>query len=105
VGIDSDFWFGRPPIKYPRRHGAFVRFSEAEWGALQHALYIEFPVHERKPSLPEWLRDLVVAHATDILQVEVTRSGLRHLDGGVADWKRWRIARAVKRAAKHRRRR
>ncbi len=95
---------GRPRLKHPRRDGAFVRFSDAEWGSLQEALRVEFPVSGRRPSLPEWLRDLVVAHATQVLQVEVTRSGVRHLDGGVASWKRWRLARAVKRAARRRRR-
>jgi hypothetical protein len=50
-----------------------------------------------------WLRDLAVAHATEILQVEVTRSGLRHLQGGVPDWQRWKLARAVSRAATRRR--
>jgi hypothetical protein len=96
---------GRPSLKHPRRFGAFIRFSAAEWESLHEALRVEFPVARRRPTLAEWLRDLVVAHATEVLQVQVTRSGVRHLEGGVADWKRWRIAKAVQRAAKLRRRR
>ncbi len=96
---------GRPPVPYPRLQGAFIRFSDAEWGALRRALESEFPVASRRPTLPEWLRDLAVAHATEVLQVAVTRGGIRHLEGGVPDWKRWRITRAVRRAAKRRRRR
>jgi hypothetical protein len=95
---------GRPSLPYARKHGAFVRFSDTEWGALQRGLAAEHPVAARRPSLPEWIRDLAVAHASQVLQVEVTRSSVRHLEGGVADWKRWRIARAVKRAATRRRR-
>lgn len=97
--------FGRPLVAHPRVHGAFIRFSDAEWGALQRALETEHPVSSRRPTLSEWLRDLAVAHATQVLQVEVTRGGVRHLDSGAPDWKRWRIAKAVRRAAKRRRRR
>ncbi len=96
---------GRPALPFARRHGAFVRFSDTEWGALERAIAAEHPVAGRRPTVPEWLRDLAVAHATEVLQVEVTRGGIRHLSGGVPDWKRWRIAHAVRKAAKRRRRR
>jgi len=69
------------------------------------ALEAEYPVVTRRPTLPEWARDLLVAHASQTLGVEVTRSGLRHQAGGVADWKRWRLAAAVNRAVRRRRRR
>lgn len=69
------------------------------------ALEVEHPVATRRPTVPEWARDLLVAHAGQTLGVEVTRSGLRHQQGGVADWKRWRLATAVKRAVERRRRR
>ena len=90
---------GRPVLPYARRHGAFVRFSETEWGALKRALEAEHPIAARRPTLPEWLRDLAVAHATQVLQVEVRRGSIRHLSGGAPDWKRWRIAPAVRKAA------
>ena len=96
---------GRPPVRFPRNAGLFVRFSETEMGALVQALGAEHPVASRRPSLAEWARDLLVAHASQTLGVEVSRSGLRHQQGGVADWKRWRLAKAVRRAAKGRRRR
>ena len=96
---------GRPPVAYPRRHGVFVRFSDTEWGSLREALAREHPVAARRPSLAEWTRDLIVAHAGQVLEVDVTRSALLHLRGGAADWKRWRLARAVRRAAARRRRR
>src|SRR5207249_6835075 len=73
---------GRPPIPHPRRHGAFLRFSDTEWGALQEALAREHPVASRRPSVPEWIRDLIVAHASEILEVDVTRSALRAAPGG-----------------------
>jgi len=82
-----------------------IRFSGAERGALDQALAVEHPVAARRPSLVDWLRDLAVAHASEILRVDVTRSGLRHQVGGVPDWKRWRLARAVRRAVRRRRRR
>ncbi len=94
---------GRPPMPYSRRQGVFVRFSDTEWGALQQALLTEHPVPGRRPTLPHWIRDLVVAHAGEVLRVEVTRAGLRHASGGAPDWKRWRIAQAVRRAAPRRR--
>jgi hypothetical protein len=96
---------GRPPVPHPRRAGVYIRFSDTELGALERALQAEHPVAARRPDLASWLRDLAVGHATEVLQVEVTRSGLRHLQGGVPDWKRWRLARAVKRAALRRRKR
>src|SRR6185295_461008 len=96
---------GRPPIEHPRGKGAFVRFSATEWGSAVRALAMEHPVAERRPTLAEWIRDLVVAHASEVLRVEVTRAGLRHQPGGVADWKRWRLAKAVRQAAGRRRRR
>ncbi|MGH2609724.1 MAG: hypothetical protein ACRDHF_11655 [Tepidiformaceae bacterium] len=95
---------GRPPVTHPRRNGVFIRFSDTEVGALQRALNAEHPVAPRRPSLPEWLRDLAVAHATEVLQVQVTRAGLRHLTGGVPDWKRWKLRKAVRLAAARRRR-
>jgi hypothetical protein len=70
-----------------------------------NALSREHPVASRRPTLPEWIRDLIVAHAGAVLEVDVTRSGLRHLEGGAPDWKRWRLARAVRRASGRRRRR
>jgi hypothetical protein len=94
---------GRPPEPFARYQGVFVRFSDTEWGALQQARQSEHPVPARRPTLPAWIRDLVVAHASEVLQVEVTRAGLRHAPGGVPNWKRWRLARAVRRAASHRR--
>src|SRR5881397_968853 len=96
---------GRRPIAHPRRHGAFVRFSDTEWGAIQQALTREEPVASRRPSVPEWIRDLIVAHASEILEVDVTRSALRAAPGGAPNWKRWRLTRAVRRAALRRRRR
>jgi hypothetical protein len=94
---------GRPPGPHPRHHGAFVRFSDTEWGALVRAREAEHPVADRRPTPAEWIRDLAVAHASEVLGVDVTRAALRHSPGGVADWKRWRIARAVRRAAPRRR--
>ncbi len=79
---------GRPPTPHPRTHGAFVRFSDTEWGALRRAVATEHPVADRRPSIAEWLRDLVVAHASAVLGVEVTRAALRHAPGGVPAWKR-----------------
>ena len=58
---------------------------------------------QRQPNLSEWARELLVAHASQVLGVEVTRSALQHQEGGVADWKRWRITKAVRKAAKRRR--
>ena len=94
---------GRPPIQHPRRAGLFIRFSDTEVGALKRALEADNPVAARRPSLSEWARELLVAHASEVLRVNVTRSGLRRQKGGVADWKRWRLARAVRRAALRRR--
>jgi hypothetical protein len=94
---------GRPPEPFARYQGVFVRFSDTEWGALQQARQTEHPVPARRPTLPAWIRDLVVAHAGEILQVEVTRAGLRRAPGGAPNWKRWRLARAVRRAAPRRR--
>jgi len=94
---------GRPPLPYPRQQGVFVRFSDTEWGALQQALRVEHPVPGRRPTLPAWIRDLVVAHASELLRVEVTRAALRPAPGGAPNWKRWRLAQAVRRAAPRRR--
>ena len=66
-------------------------------------LEAEHPVAQRQTNLSEWARELLVAHASQVLGVEVTRSALQHKEGGVADWKRWRIAKAVRTAAKRRR--
>jgi hypothetical protein len=96
---------GRPSISHPRDRGAFVRFSSTEWGAIQTALRREHPVANRRPTVPEWIRDLIIAHTSEVLEVDVTRAGLRHQKGGVADWKRWKLARAVRRAAPRRRKR
>lgn len=90
---------GRPKLRHPREHGVYVRFSATEWGALDRALSAEYPVASRRPTLSEWIRDLVVGHATEVLQVEVTRAGVRHLEGGAPDWKRWKVSKAVQRAA------
>lgn len=97
--------FGRPPITHPRCHGVFVRFADTEWGALQRARDTEHPVANRRPTLAEWVRDLVVAHASAVLSVDVTRAALRPQPGGAPDWKRWRLAQAVRRAAARRRKR
>jgi hypothetical protein len=94
---------GRPPLPHPRGHGVFVRFSATEWGALEQARQTEHPAPPRRPTLSEWIRDLMVAHAGEVLRVEVTRAGLRHAPGGAPNWKRWRLARAVRRAAPRRR--
>jgi hypothetical protein len=80
-----------------------VRLADAEYGSLLQALQSEHPVASRRPTLSQWARDLLVAHASEVLHVAVTRAGLRHQPGGVADWKRWRLARAVRRAARRRR--
>jgi hypothetical protein len=53
----------------------------------------------RRPTVPEWIRDLVVAHISEILRVDVSRAALRRSPDGAPDWKRWRLARAVRRAA------
>ncbi|MGH7628968.1 MAG: hypothetical protein ACREOF_06185 [Gemmatimonadales bacterium] len=94
---------GRPPGPYPRQQGIFVRVSDIEWGALRQALQTEHPVPARRPTLPEWIRDLIVAHAGEVLGVAVTRASLRHTPGGAPNWKRWRLTRAVRRAAPRRR--
>ncbi|MBI4546255.1 MAG: hypothetical protein HY703_13745 [Gemmatimonadetes bacterium] len=80
-----------------------MRFSDTEWGALEQALHAEHPAPSRRPRLPEWIRDLMVAHVGQVLGVEITRAGLRHAPGGAPDWRRWRLARAVRRAAPRRR--
>ena len=95
---------GRPPLAHPRCHAALVRFSDTEWGAIRQALAREQPVAHRRPTVAEWIRDLIVAHTSEVLEVEVTRSGLRHAAGGAPNWRRWRLARAVRRAAGRRRR-
>ena len=96
---------GRPPVAFPRRNGVFVRFSDTEWGSMVQALAREHPVAARRPNLAEWIRDMMVAHASAVLEVEVTRSALQHARGGAPQWKRWRLARAVRLAAARRRRR
>ncbi|MFQ5968820.1 MAG: hypothetical protein ACE5MI_14645 [Acidimicrobiia bacterium] len=95
---------GRPRAQHPRGKGLFIRFSATEFGSLLRALEAEHPVAQRRPNLSQWARELLVAHASQVLGVEVTRSGLKRQRGGVADWKRWRLARAVRKAAKRRRR-
>ena len=82
-----------------------MRLAETEYGSLLRALEAEHPVASRRPAVSEWARDLLVAHASEVLRVAVTRAGLRHQAGGAADWKRWRLARAVRLAARRRRRR
>jgi len=79
---------GWPPGPHPRQQGVFVRFSDTEWGALQQARRVDHPVAGRRPTLPEWIRDLVVAHASEVLRVEVTRAALRPSPGGAPNWKR-----------------
>ena len=83
----------------------YLRFSDTEWGALHEALAREHSVARRRPNLAEWIRDLIVAHASEVLEVDVTRCGLRAARGGAPNWKRWSLARAVRRAAVRRRRR
>jgi hypothetical protein len=82
----------------------FVRFSDTEGGALEQALQRDHRVAGRRPTLPEWLRDLAVAHASEVLGVELTRAAVRDRTGAACDWKRWQLARAVRRAAPRRRR-
>jgi hypothetical protein len=94
---------GRPPEPFARYQGVFVRFSDTEWGALQQARQTEHPAPTRRPTLSEWIRDLMVAHASEVQQVEVTRAGLRHAPRRAPNWKRWRLARALRRAAPRRR--
>jgi hypothetical protein len=93
---------GRPAIAHPRDRGLFIRLADAEFGSAMEA---EHPVTDRRPTLSEWARELLVAHASEVLAVTVTRAGLRHQPGGVPEWKRWRLARAVRLAARRRRRR
>ena len=94
---------GRPPVPHPRHHGVFVRFSDTEWGAIQQALMRDTAVTSRHLNIPEWIRDLIVAHASEVLQVEVTRAALRSMPGGAPNWKRWSLTRAVRHAAPRRR--
>ncbi len=72
--------------------GVFVRFSDTEWGSMVQAFARDHPVAARRPTLAEWIRDLMVAHAGTVLEVEVTRSSLQHARGGAPQWKRWRLA-------------
>jgi hypothetical protein len=81
-----------------------VRFSDTEWGALEQARGRDHSVAGRRPTLPQWIRNVVVAHGSAILGVEVTRAALRRSAGGAPDWKRWQLGRAVRRAAPRRRR-
>ena len=94
---------GRPPEPYARRHGLFVRLSDVEWGALVKTIENEHPVSARRPTMAEWARELLVAHASEVLTVEVSRSALRHQEGGAPNWKRWRLSKAVRQAAARRR--
>jgi hypothetical protein len=94
---------GRPSLKHPRSKGLFIRFSRTEFGALLRAIRSEHPVARRRPTLSEWAREFLVAHASEVLGVEVTRASLQRQKGGAADWKPWRIAKAVRKAAKRRR--
>ena len=96
---------GRPRLAHARRQGVFLRFSDTEWGAILRALESEHSVAARRPAVAQWIRDLVVGHASEVLAVDVTRAGLRQQPGGAPDWKRWRLARAVRRAAARRRKR
>jgi hypothetical protein len=64
--------------------------SPAPSGALQQARQSEHPAPIRRPTLSEWIRDLMVAHAGEVQRVEVMRAGLRHAPAGVPNWKRWR---------------
>lgn len=97
---------GRPPLQNARYASVLVRFSDTEHGALTEALVRDYPVPSRRPSMAAWVRDLMVAHAGQVLGVDVTRGALRgRARGGVADWKRWRLAKAVRRAVARRRRR
>jgi hypothetical protein len=44
-----------------------VRFSDTEWGALEQALGREHAVAGRRPAVPDWIRDLAGAHASELL--------------------------------------
>ena len=68
---------GRPPLKHPRSKGLFIRFSQTEFGSLMRALEAEHPVAQRQPNLSEWARELLVAHASEVLGVGVTRAALQ----------------------------
>ena len=68
---------GRPPVAHPRGHGVFVRFSDTEWGSMVEARAREHSVAARRPSLAEWIRDLMVAHASAVLEVEVELTRFR----------------------------
>src|SRR5262249_38774177 len=94
---------GRPPTAHPRDAGLFIRFSDVEWAALERARAKEFPVPSRRPAVAAWLRELAVGHASAVLGVHVTRSGIRADEGGAPNWQRWRLAKAVQRAARKRR--
>lgn len=88
---------GRPNARYPRRHGLFVRFSDAEWGGLKKALEVWEPVKARRPALVEAVREVLVGWSSELLQVNVSRGGISHQQGGQSEWKTWRIKKAVKR--------
>ncbi len=96
---------GRPRVAHPRRHGAFVRFSDTEWGALEQALLREQPVAARRPTVAEWIRDVVVGHCGVVLEAGVTRAALQPVSGGAPNGKRCGLARAVRCAASRRRKR
>ena len=101
--INSEAGLGPSKRAHPRARGLFLRLSDMELGALERALAAEHPFANRRLRLVAWLRDLAVTHASEVLKVEVTRAGLRHQQGGVPNWKRWRLQRAVRAAARRRR--
>jgi hypothetical protein len=76
--------------------------SDTKLGALEKALAAEH-VASRRPPLVAWIRDLIVAHASEVLKVTVTRATIKHQPGGVPSYKQWQVARAVRRAAARRR--
>lgn len=95
---------GRPRARFPRRRGLFVRFSDVEWESFKKALEAWEPVKSRRPNLSEAGREVLLAWASSVLRVEVGRAGLGRQKGGVSDFKRWRLRKAVKRNLQSRRR-
>src|SRR5215471_1102813 len=89
----------RFPLRAPLPRCRLTRARRPLARALEQALRTEHPMAKRRPTIAAWLRDLAVAHASEVLEVEVTPSGLRQAADRIPDWKRWKLSRAVKRAA------
>ena len=94
---------GRPLAPFAKYQGVFVRFSDTEWGALQQARQTEHPAPTRRPTRSEWIRDLMAAHAKEVLQVEVTRARSAMEPAVRRTGSDGALARAVRRAAPRRR--